>query len=531
MLVLLRVNPERGDWVLRTFDVGGRDFQWWGLVTSLLLHSPDSLLHLIGNMLFLWVFGPSVEDRFGRFGFLGLYLLGGIASGGLHAAFDANPAIGASGAIAGVEGAFLVLFPRTRIKCFWIFTISVVLVPAWWFIGLAMAWDLLSHAFRTSDNIARLAHLGGYGFGFGLSMLLLWAKVFPRETYDLFTIFKQAQRRRAFRAAGAMAPASGPAAAMARQSARNERSDALAGARAEVSAAVSSGDLDEAATKYRSLVETYGDQPGAATLARDAQYKLAAHLVGAGDYEGAAAAYERFIEAYPVDREIEPIRLMLGRLHGRYLGQRDRALELLTGVLEGSHSEELRELAREEIDHLNGEAASPRAIGPAAGLEIIGALPLFVTPVGVVADLDVDAFCDLEAECPAPVFQLHGREDEKTVRACGPGVVKAFKYDAATIDSQLKRWDAIDEVEAVLIDGSSGGEGTSFDWDALGGKLDSFSKRVILAGGLHAGNVGEAIRAVRPYAVDVSSGVESAPGVKDLDKIRAFCAAVRAADA
>lgn len=175
--------------------------------------------------------------------------------------------------------------------------------------------------------------------------------------------------------------------------------------------------------------------------------------------------------------------------------------------------------------------SSPRAIDAETGLSIMGALPVFVTPVGVVADLDVDAFCDLEAECPAPVFQLHGREDEKTVRACGPGVIKAFKFDGATIDSQLKRWDAIDEVDAVLIDGSSGGEGTAFDWSALGGRLDGFSKRVMLAGGLHAGNVGEAIRAVRPYAVDVSSGVESAPGVKDHDQIREFCAAVRAADA
>ncbi len=176
-------------------------------------------------------------------------------------------------------------------------------------------------------------------------------------------------------------------------------------------------------------------------------------------------------------------------------------------------------------------ASSPRAIGPAGGRGVRGAGPRFVRPVGGVADLEGDACCGLGAECPAPVFQLHGREDEKAVRACGPGVVKAFKYDAATIDSQLKRWDSIDEVEAVLIDGSSGGEGVSFDWGALRGKLDSFSKRVILAGGLHADNVGEAIRAVRPFAVDVSSGVESAPGVKDLDKISAFCAAVRAADA
>lgn len=174
---------------------------------------------------------------------------------------------------------------------------------------------------------------------------------------------------------------------------------------------------------------------------------------------------------------------------------------------------------------------SPRAIDAETGRAIMGALPPLVTPVGVVADLSVDAFCDLEGECPAPLFQLHGAEDERTVQACGPGVIKAFRFDAATIDSQLARWGSMDEVDAVLIDGSAGGAGESFDWSALAPKLEGFDKPVFLAGGLDADNVAEAIRAVRPYAVDVSSGVESSPGVKDVDKIRAFCARVREADA
>ncbi|MFI4896312.1 MAG: rhomboid family intramembrane serine protease [Phycisphaerales bacterium JB059] len=357
MQVVLRVDPERGAWVYDTFSVGGAEFRWWGLLTSLLLHSPASWLHLIANMLFLWVFGPSVEDRFGRLGFLALYLLGGVASGGLHAAFEPSPAIGASGAIAAIAGAFLVLFPRTRIKCFWIFTLSVIPVPAWWFIGLAVAWDLLAHAFQAADNIARLAHLGGYAFGIGVSAALLRAGVFPSEPYDLLTIFRQARRRRAFRAAGAMANHSAPAAAKAKGDRHAHQSDALAGARAEVSEALSRGELDLAADRYRELLSEYADQPGAATLARDAQYRLGVHLAAAGDHETAAIAFERFVEAYPLDREIEQIRLMLGRLLGRYLGRRERGLELLTEVMNQTHDEELRAIAREEIEHLREDAA------------------------------------------------------------------------------------------------------------------------------------------------------------------------------
>jgi phosphoribosylanthranilate isomerase len=117
------------------------------------------------------------------------------------------------------------------------------------------------------------------------------------------------------------------------------------------------------------------------------------------------------------------------------------------------------------------------------------------------------------------------------VKSCGPGVVKAFKFESATIESQLARWGSVEEVDAVLIDGSSGGTGEAFDWNALVPHLDSFNKPIILAGGLDSSNVAEAIRIIRPYAVDVSSGVESSPGVKDHAKIEEFCAAVRKADA
>lgn len=175
---------------------------------------------------------------------------------------------------------------------------------------------------------------------------------------------------------------------------------------------------------------------------------------------------------------------------------------------------------------------SPRVIDPDDAAEILDALPPFVSAVGVVRDLDVDAFCELEQRCPCHMMQLHGQEDEKTVAACGPSIIKAFRYDPSTIRSQLDRWEEVDEVDAVLVDGSDGGRGEPFDWDELAGHLgQGYEKLVIVAGGLYAGNVGRAVHALRPYAVDVSSAVESEPGRKDHDKLAAFMRAVREADA
>ncbi|MFK7882573.1 MAG: N-(5'-phosphoribosyl)anthranilate isomerase [Phycisphaerales bacterium] len=174
---------------------------------------------------------------------------------------------------------------------------------------------------------------------------------------------------------------------------------------------------------------------------------------------------------------------------------------------------------------------TPRYIEPEEAAAIMHALPPFVSAVGVVRDLDVDAFCELEQLCPCPLMQLHGKEPEKTVAMCGPGVVKAFRYDSSTIRSQLDRWAKVDEVDALLVDGSDGGAGEAFDWNELAGHLEDYEEKpIIVAGGLGPGNVADAIRALRPYAVDVSSGVEAVPGRKDHEKLAGFIDAVRRAD-
>ncbi len=173
---------------------------------------------------------------------------------------------------------------------------------------------------------------------------------------------------------------------------------------------------------------------------------------------------------------------------------------------------------------------SPRYIDPETAFEILSVLPPMVSTVGVVMNMSIDAFSDLEESCPTTYSQLHGSEDEALTRQCGPGVIRAIRFDADTIAAELQRWDAIEEVDAILVDGSAGGEGQAFEWAKLEDAAAEISKPIFLAGGLTVDNVGAAIRAVRPYGVDVSSGVEKERGVKDLGLIAAFCEAVRRAD-
>lgn len=175
--------------------------------------------------------------------------------------------------------------------------------------------------------------------------------------------------------------------------------------------------------------------------------------------------------------------------------------------------------------------ASPRYVKPAEGFALMAQLPPMVTAVGVIADATVDQFLAIEEVCPTPIIQLHGNETIDTARRCGPGVMKAIRFDPHTIRDELAKWDEVEEVEAILVDGSAGGEGVAFAWDALAEAAHAITTPIVVAGGLDPDNVGDAIRACRPFAVDVSSGVERERGIKDPARIHAFCKAVREADA
>lgn len=173
---------------------------------------------------------------------------------------------------------------------------------------------------------------------------------------------------------------------------------------------------------------------------------------------------------------------------------------------------------------------SPRFIEPADAWELAGKAPPMLTTVGLYVNPSLDEFAEFEQQCPTMLTQLHGTEPDRVVKELGPELIKAVKFEPKNIANQLRHYDGIEEVSAILVDGSDGGEGIAFDWSLLAEAMQGIVTPIILAGGLDADNVGEAIRAVRPFAVDVSSGVESERGVKDLNKIRDFCKAVQKAD-
>ena len=145
------------------------------LLTSMFLHS--GILHIAGNMLFLWIFGDNVEDFYGHFTYLFFYLVCGIGSGLLHVLFNmtsAVPALGASGAISGVMGAYGILYPRARILTLvFIFLVPIpaVIILGYWFI-LQFLSGVSSLGAAASGGVAWWAHVGGFLLGMLITLMV-----------------------------------------------------------------------------------------------------------------------------------------------------------------------------------------------------------------------------------------------------------------------------------------------------------------------------------------------------------------------
>ncbi|MEM9351302.1 MAG: rhomboid family intramembrane serine protease [Pseudomonadota bacterium] len=151
-----------------------------GVFTSMFLHG--GWMHIIGNMLFLWIFGDNMEDAFGHVGFLIFYLASGVAAGVAQVAVNPDsfvPMVGASGAIAGVMGGYLLLYPRAKVDILFFFIIifRIVPIPAWVMLGLWFGFQIIAGVAdqAAGGGVAYWAHAGGFVAGF-IFTLPLWMR-------------------------------------------------------------------------------------------------------------------------------------------------------------------------------------------------------------------------------------------------------------------------------------------------------------------------------------------------------------------
>ncbi len=322
---------------------------WWTYLSYAFLHANFS--HILFNMVALWVFGPDVEDRLGRFGFLGLYCAGAIAAGGAHGLLTKVGVVGASGAIAAVIGSFLVFFPYVRIKTLvFFFFIGFFHITAWWYVAFAIAGDLLGLARTGQSNVAHLAHLGGYGLGIGVSLLLLAFHIVPREPYDMFSLGRQKVRRRAFKVAYRQGDQTA-AHRTANEPAIKQPEGPASEARLKAQERFTNGDTPGAAASYLEMRRTAKSNK-LPPLGRRPLYEIANHLFEQGDHANAADAYRQFLSAYEKDAEAPRVMLMLGLLNARFLNDPTEAKRLLEACKDRVASADEKALAIELLEEI-----------------------------------------------------------------------------------------------------------------------------------------------------------------------------------
>lgn len=318
----------------------------WTLFTSMFMHDPTGIAHILFNMIFLWVFGCAVEDRLGRWGFIAFYLCGGSAAALAQWSIavvlgESSSMIGASGAVMAVTGGFVALFPRARVRMFILFFfIGIIWVPAMLVVGIFFFLDVFGQLTNfmgmSSSNTAFAAHIGGSIFGFLVAFLLLATKILKSDDFDIFFLFKQSRRRAAMRAAvgeSAAGPWESATADTARRLEHAQRKkpapprepEIFRDARGDIARLLRNHDTEEAAQRYASVLQEHSEF----VLSVDLQLDVASALFAAGDFKAAAQAYELYLERYKNDRKIIETAILLAVIFVRKDRNPKRALELL----------------------------------------------------------------------------------------------------------------------------------------------------------------------------------------------------------
>ncbi len=321
--------------------------------------------HLAGNMLFLWVFGNAVCERMGSLPYVVFYLAGGIFAGWVFALSNANSLVGASGAIAAVTTAFLVLFPRVHINVLlWFIIIFTLQIPAMLFIVFKIIlWDnIIAPSIDQSgmlSNVGYAAHLGGYTFGFLVAMACLAARGLPRSQFDLLALWNR-WRRRSGVAGEMIFTGPRPARPIVAQEVQSRPLEPLKlgpaeQCREDLLDRISEHDMAEAIRLYEQLLGYDTNH----VLPRAAQLELANYLAHAQRHDLAIRAYEDYLEAYPAAPDVAQVRLYAGMLARRYLRDPERALRHLAAARPALTLESQRRLADAELEAAMAEIPGP----------------------------------------------------------------------------------------------------------------------------------------------------------------------------
>jgi membrane associated rhomboid family serine protease len=332
----------------------------WQFLTYAFLHG--SVGHIFGNMYFLYIFGNNVNDRLGNLGYLLFYLAGAVFSalGHIFAAHiggegAATPVLGASGAIAAVTGAYLVLFPQTLITIvYWLFFIGTMEIPALYLIIIKMIVidNVIS---RNVANVAYDAHLAGYAFGIGAILLLRMLSLLQEDHFDLWSMVKQWNRRRVYRdvVAEGVDPFGGTISKKievkeVKSQSQIQVEEKVSLLRRDILTRLSEGNIASATELYQLLIKEDDNQP----LPRQAMLDIANQLMSTGTWTVAAQAYERFLSSYGNYEFTEQVMLMLGVIYGRYLSEPKKALEYLKKAVNRLSDPAQKKMCEEEIRRL-----------------------------------------------------------------------------------------------------------------------------------------------------------------------------------
>lgn len=324
-------------------------------ITYQFLH--NDWMHLGFNMVFLFAFGNSVEDRLGKLGYLAFYLGGGVIAGLGHALMETAPVLGASGAVAAVCGAYLVLFPLSEVTMFYwmLVLVGTFEITSMLLMLFQIAQDAVMYLSQFG-GVAYLAHLSGYAYGFVIGMVLLWGRLLPREPYDMLALIERHRRRAQFRSLTRQGyqpwqqtPTGHPPPAEANPDTLDPKQQQVLELRNRINRLIQQHHLAEAVTFYTELLGVDPNQ----VLGQQYQLDLANQMMHENRYESAAHAYELFLKTYPGYAQKEQIALILGLIYGRYVNQHERAKELLTSALPRLQNPTQKDLATQVLKEIS----------------------------------------------------------------------------------------------------------------------------------------------------------------------------------